>query len=277
MVRRRTTVTLHKNGDAARSPTTAAASGGHAPEVQEARPGTDPHHAALRRKFGDNSSYIHSGGLHGVGSSVVNALSKKLVATIRRDGSEWQQSLAAMRKQASVASNRLHGTTIMFQPDDQISRPRTSTRTDQVPPRRHVLHPQRFEDCFQERAGETHDLLPWRHPGVPRVDRRRAEAEGHGIAVPPPRATARSRSLQWTESTDETIRLTSSKSAPLTAGTVPLKSGVVKAVKTSWTHDVSGRVDITAGTSAKGSSAFCQCSSASQFQGQTKESCTTRR
>src|ERR671931_2285337 len=43
-------------------------------------------------KFGQSDGYFYSGGLHGVGASVVNALSKKLVATVRRDGYEWRQS-----------------------------------------------------------------------------------------------------------------------------------------------------------------------------------------
>ena len=41
-------------------------------------------------KFG-NGKYLHTGGLHGVGASVVNALSKDLVATIHRDGFEYRQ------------------------------------------------------------------------------------------------------------------------------------------------------------------------------------------
>jgi len=68
-------------------------------------------------------SYFHSGGLHGVGASVVNALSEELIATVKRDGAEWQQSFS--RGKASGPLKKLgavrgHGTTIFFRPDDQI-------------------------------------------------------------------------------------------------------------------------------------------------------------
>src|SRR5437588_4481656 len=53
-------------------------------------------------KFGEGNGYVWSGGLHGVGSSVVNALSKKLVATIRRDGGEWQQTFSRGKPIGSV-------------------------------------------------------------------------------------------------------------------------------------------------------------------------------
>jgi DNA gyrase subunit B/topoisomerase-4 subunit B len=74
----------------------------------------------------DNSSkgnYKTSGGLHGVGSSVVNALSKKLVATIRRDGAEWAMEFKQGKVSSKLKKNgpaRGSGTTIYFEPDPQI-------------------------------------------------------------------------------------------------------------------------------------------------------------
>src|ERR1700681_839638 len=74
-------------------------------------------------KFGEGGNYLHSGGLHGVGSSVVNALSKKLIATIRRDGFEWEQTFKRGKPSTELqklGSFRGHGTCIYFEPDSEI-------------------------------------------------------------------------------------------------------------------------------------------------------------
>lgn len=73
-------------------------------------------------KFSD-ANYIHSGGLHGVGASVVNALSKELVATVRRGGFEYSQTFQRGKpvgELKKIGPARGHGTTIFFQPDDKI-------------------------------------------------------------------------------------------------------------------------------------------------------------
>lgn len=72
----------------------------------------------------DSSNYITSGGLHGVGSSVVNALSEELVATIRRDGKEYQQKYKKGKPTTKLKTLKRNirgsGTTIFFRPDTEI-------------------------------------------------------------------------------------------------------------------------------------------------------------
>ncbi len=75
-------------------------------------------------KFGgEGSSYKISGGLHGVGASVVNALSDHLEAVVERDGEMWKQEFErgiAKYKAKKIGTSRRHGTTIMFKPDATI-------------------------------------------------------------------------------------------------------------------------------------------------------------
>src|SRR5712671_7617310 len=71
----------------------------------------------------EQGTYIHSGGLHGVGSSVVNALSSKLVAEVKRDGRKWTQEYAkghALSKLKAEGKAKGTGTSITFEPDAEI-------------------------------------------------------------------------------------------------------------------------------------------------------------
>ena len=71
----------------------------------------------------DKDSYKVSGGLHGVGVSVVNALSEHLTATVHRDGKIWQQEYErgkAMYPVKSIGETDYRGTIVTFKPDPQI-------------------------------------------------------------------------------------------------------------------------------------------------------------
>lgn len=75
-------------------------------------------------KFNDKN-YTYSGGLHGVGVSVVNALSTNLIATVTRDGKIVRQTFSKGKPttdctQIGTASLDKHGTIIRFRPDEEI-------------------------------------------------------------------------------------------------------------------------------------------------------------
>jgi DNA gyrase subunit B len=74
-------------------------------------------------KFGEGGGYKVSGGLHGVGVSVVNALSTYLKAEIHRDGEVWEQEYSIGKSKAKpkvIGKTKKTGTIITFKADDTI-------------------------------------------------------------------------------------------------------------------------------------------------------------
>ncbi|CCY07399.1 dNA gyrase subunit B [Coprobacillus sp. CAG:698] len=77
----------------------------------------------------DGSSYKVSGGLHGVGASVVNALSEKLHVIIKRDGQIFEQEYERgkrLYKLRVIGETEEHGTKVIFKPDAEIFRDTTT-------------------------------------------------------------------------------------------------------------------------------------------------------
>jgi topoisomerase-4 subunit B len=90
-------------------------------------------------KFSEKS-YRYSGGLHGVGVSVVNALSKRLEVWVRRDGNEYSMRFADGKKKSELkivgqVGKRNTGSTVRFWPDEQFF----DTTKFAVPRLKHVM------------------------------------------------------------------------------------------------------------------------------------------
>jgi len=236
-------------------------------------------------KFGDSGSYFHSGGLHGVGSSVVNALSQKLVATVRRDGYEWTQTFRrgkAVTELKRVGPARGHGTTIYFEPDPEIFR---SVRFDPEVIREHLdaigyIHRGLKLIFVNEVTGEQFDLS---HPGgipdylqnVIRQQNKQPVVDNFFHAVRNDGDTMEV-ALVWTESTEETVRSFVNCIRTISGGTheYGLRQAIVRAVRNYIdTHDIKIKgLTITAEDIREGIvailSVFCRDP---MFQGQTKE------
>jgi DNA gyrase/topoisomerase IV subunit B len=236
-------------------------------------------------KFGEGDNYIHSGGLHGVGSSVVNALSRRLTATVKRDGYEWQQTYAKgtpTSKLEKVGPFRGHGTTITFTPDDTIFK---TTRFDPDVIKAHLedmsyIHSGLKIVFKNEVTGETFDLA---HPGgLPEfLDRLVTEGQKPAVteaAFHVARANGEKMEavLQWTESTDEVVRSYVNGIRTSSGGTHEngFRGAIAKAIRNYIaTHEIKIKgLDITADDIREGIvgvlSVFVR---EPMFQGQTKE------
>ena len=109
-------------------------------------------------------NYKTAGGLHGVGASVVNALSKELVATVRRDGAQWEMRfkqgamVGALKK---VGPARGTGTTVFFRPDTTIfPEGRVRRRRHPAAPGDLELPAQGRQDRLRERGDWCQGRLP---------------------------------------------------------------------------------------------------------------------
>ena len=166
-------------------------------------------------KFGDGESgYYHSGGLHGVGASVVNALSRKLIATVKRDGHEYVQTFAKgvpLTKLEKTGPARGHGTTIYFEPDNSIFKV-TRFDADTLKSRLEdmsFIHSGLKITFKNELTGETTEFS---HPGgIPEylaklvVRTQKATVTEAIFGVKRDTGERVECALQWTESTDESI------------------------------------------------------------------------
>jgi DNA gyrase subunit B/topoisomerase-4 subunit B len=234
----------------------------------------------------EGKNYKTSGGLHGVGASAVNALSKHLIAVVRRDGGQFKMEFSQGRPitnlQKAKGTFRGSGTTITFTPDPTIF-PKTDFNSDTIRQRLEVtsflhrgvkviyvdeqngkkdtyLHENGIVDylgkVIEERSARTIHELPFtlRREGDERIE----------VA------------MRWTESTDEHVRSYVNGIPTGSGGTHEngFRSGMVKAARNYFeTHNLIPRgVKISHEDIREGLVAIVSVFIADpQFQGQTKD------
>ena len=235
-------------------------------------------------KFGQDN-YIHSGGLHGVGASVVNALASKMVATVKRDGKEYTQSFKRGKptgplKKAGKA--RGSGTSIYLQPDAKIF---SKTSFDpklvrEVVEAKSYLH-RGLKITLKDRANKTVETFE-HSEGIQDFlkkivsDRGKKPTEDFVFYTQKDSEPRMEVALQWTDETAEYIQSYVNGIRTPMGGTHDngLKAGVVKAVRNYMdTHNLQPKgVSVTAEDVREGFTAVLSAFlSNPQFQGQTKD------
>jgi DNA gyrase subunit B/topoisomerase-4 subunit B len=240
----------------------------------------------------EGQNYKTAGGLHGVGASVVNALSRELVATVRRDGSTWEQKFKQGVPQGPVKKlgpARGTGTTVFFRPDPTIF-PKTHFDAGLIRERLEVasyLH-KGLKIVFENEAAEgdqpAREVFQHEEGLGDYLKKILAERKANPVHEQP-FALAREHEesglrldfvLRWTEATDEHVRSYVNGIPTASGGTHEngLRSGIGKAIRNFIdTHNLTPKgVTLTAEDIREGAvgvlSIFLK---EPQFQGQTKD------
>ena len=238
----------------------------------------------------DQGNYVHSGGLHGVGSSVVCALSSEMTVTVKRDGHTWQQTYAkgkATSKVAKISGSekvRGSGTTVRFRPDVEIFgklafdaaeiRERLEAKTYLHRGLKVVFTDETKKPAVREELAHEGGLADW----LTHVVAQRGKAPTHAGAFLLERAEdpRLELALVWTEATDEHVRSFVNGVSTPSGGTHEngLRSGLTKAVRNYVeTHELLPKgVSVTAEDIREGIVVLLSAYVLEpQFQGQTKD------
>ena len=233
----------------------------------------------------ESGNYKTAGGLHGVGASVVNALSRELTATVRRDGAQWEMRFRQGKPEGpirKVGPARGSGTTVFFRPDSTIF-PKVEFDAQVIRERLEVasyLHrgvkvtfedeAQGRKDTFQHADG----LLDY----LKKIVSERGAKPVHDapFVLEKDGVVKLELALQWTESTDEHLRSYVNGIPTASGGTHEngLRAGLGKAVRNYIeTHNLSPKgVTLTADDIREGTTGVLSVFIAEpQFQGQTKD------
>lgn len=240
----------------------------------------------------EGQNYKTAGGLHGVGASVVNALSRELVATVKRDGATWEQRYRQGAPQGGVKKlgpARGTGTTVFFRPDSTIF-PKTQFDAAIIRERIEVasyLH-KGLKITFENEAaeGEQPKREVFEHTeGIVDYLRKimveRKAKPVHELAFSQTREHEESGLkldvvLQWSEATDEHLRSYVNGIPTASGGTHEngLRAGLGKAIRNFIdTHSLSPKgVTLTAEDIREGMIGVLSIFiTEPQFQGQTKD------
>jgi DNA gyrase subunit B/topoisomerase-4 subunit B len=233
----------------------------------------------------EHGNYKTAGGLHGVGASVVNALSKELIATVKRDGSTWEMRFKQGKPTSSLKKlgpARGTGTTVYFKPDSAIF-PKIEFEPEIIRERLEVasyLH-KGVKVVFEDETSKKKETFEHDEGIVEYLKKIIAERNAKAVHEAPfvfakdegPRIDL---VLQWTEATEEHVRSYVNGIPTGSGGTHEngLKAGVSKAIRNYIeTHNLSPKgVTLVAEDIREGItgvlSVFVQ---EPQFQGQTKD------